>query len=302
VARSSRSGRSAQSGSARQSHTAGATGSPWASNGPSARSATSIGSRSRAPPSSAATTSSAARRLAHAERPVGHRGLVLRAVRQCDEHVPVRPQVGALHRVEGDDRQRRERGRAAHLGVAGEPAQHEEVGFFGRFGAGQADELELAVELDAVLVIAGDDQRPAAAGTDVGRDPGGDLGVARDHPQHRPVVAGGVVAARLVVARHARPRRHGGDQGQPCRGRRLDHLGDVRGAERAQQRDRARIARRGLGTGHRVAVAVGGVRHPGRLEHVRGRARERLRQGRMDPEAVGHSALAAARAATRSGS
>jgi hypothetical protein len=231
-----------------------------------------------------------------------HRVGVLGAERQRDEHVAPRAEVTALDAVERDHRQRRERGRAPHLGLAHEPAQDDEIGILGRLGAGQAGEPQLAVELHAVLMAAGDDERPESGGAHVGGDPRGDLGVARDHPEHGPVVPRGVVAPGLVVVRDAGPGRHRRQERQPRRRARLDRLGHVRRAERPEQRERARVRGRGLGGRDRVAVAMRDVRHAGRPEDRARGVRERLGQRRVHGGVAHQTSLAAARAATSTGS
>ena len=66
----------------------------------------------------------------------------------------VRDRRAALDAVEGDHRQPELRG-ARHLRVPRQPAQHDQVRGLRRRGPRQADEVELAVELHAVLVLAG---------------------------------------------------------------------------------------------------------------------------------------------------
>jgi hypothetical protein len=114
-------------------------------------------------------------------------------------------EIRALDAVERDDRQPRlPRGR--DLGLTGEPAKHHDVDIR---GARQAGETQLPVELDGVLVLARDHERAQILVAHVGGDPLRHHRVAGDHPQDRPVVPGRVVlAARLVVARHAGPRGH----------------------------------------------------------------------------------------------
>jgi hypothetical protein len=73
-------------------------------------------------------------------------------------------------------------------------------------------------------VVTGDHDRAPAA--EALGDPLGDDRVARHHPQDRPLVPRRVVAARLVVARDARPGRHRSEQRDASRRRGLDRVGD----------------------------------------------------------------------------
>ena len=148
--------------------------------------------------------------------------------------------------------------------------------------ARQARQRELPVELHAVLVLAGHDQSPLPGRAHVRRQSRGDLGVAREDPQHRAAVVRRVVlAARLVVARHARPGRHRGEQREAGGRRRLDRLGDLARPQRPDQGERAGIPSRRLGRAHRVAsVAVGDVLDP--AQHLVDRRRQRGGERRVD--------------------
>ena len=86
------------------------------------------------------------------EQDVAHDRIRRRRDGQREPDLAIRAEVGALGAVEGDDRERRERGRANHLGRAGEAAQDDEVGVDGVVDAREAGEAQLARELDAVLV------------------------------------------------------------------------------------------------------------------------------------------------------
>jgi hypothetical protein len=195
--------------------------------------------RSRAPPATASEINVAAR--AAAVVPLmsssGVKGEHQRAVRD-------RP--AALNAVEGDHRQPELRG-AHHLRMPRQAAQHDQIRVLRRRGPRQTDEVELAVELHAVLVLAGHHERLLLRGPDVLCQPRCHLGVARQDPQHGAAVAGRVALARLVATRHAGPRGHRGEQRQPDRRGRLERLGDRVGAERPDQRQRLRVARRQLG-------------------------------------------------------
>jgi hypothetical protein len=156
------------------------------------------------------------------------------------------------------------------------------TGAVGPVRAREPGEAQLAGELHAVLVVAGDDHRAPPRRPQVGGDPHRDLGVAGDQPQDGAAVAGEVVAAGLVVARDGRGRRHRREQRQAGRRRGLDRVGHLDGAVRPDQRDCPLVGRRGLGGAHRVAVAVRDVRDPRPAQHRVDRARERVGQRRVD--------------------
>ena len=108
--------------------------------------------------------------------------------------------------------------------------------------------------------------RSPAARTCVGHELG-DHGVPRHEPQHGAAVTWRVVAARLVVARHAGP---GGDRGQQRETRprrRLHRLGDVGRPLRPEQGDRLRVAGRELCCPDGPRLAMGLVRDAGCAEH-----------------------------------
>ena len=204
-------------------------GSPCSSNGPAARSARRSAARSSAP---ASTISRAARRcLLCAVDPVVERDAVARGERQGHRHVGPRSQPSdAVERDHGQPVARA----ASISGLAVQPAQHDQVGVGHRRGAA----LPAAAARRAAHRIRAHRRSPApacpASRTCCG-DPRRHDGVARDHPQHRAAVLRGVVlAARLVVARHPRPRRDRRDQRQPDGRRRLHRVGDVARARTAR--------------------------------------------------------------------
>src|SRR5262245_26858336 len=81
---------------------------------------------------------------------------------------------------------------------------------------GKPGEVELSIELGAVLVVARDDESTPAVVPDACGDPLGDDRVARDQPEHGALVASRIVlAARLVASGHTCPGRHRREEWEP---------------------------------------------------------------------------------------
>ena len=104
--------------------------------------------------------------LADAPQQICRREIVAWSVRQREQHITIRAEIGALHAVECDDRKRSERLRSLDLGLPGQPAEDNEVGVL-VVGAGEPSERQLGIELDAVLVRARHDRRPLSRPSDV---------------------------------------------------------------------------------------------------------------------------------------
>jgi hypothetical protein len=73
---------------------------------------------------------------------------------------------------------------------------------------------------------------------------------------NRAVVLRGVVAAGLVLARDSGQGGGRSEERQPDWARCVDRLGDLRRSVGADERDRSRIARRGLGCLRRTSAAM----------------------------------------------
>ena len=198
-------------GAARQSQTGGATGSPWSSKAPSARSARSSAARSAAPARRRGDDELAARRAWRAPSTRWSKGRGAgRREQQRQRDLAPGSEVGALHAVEGDQRAGRRASRARSTSGSQSPHSTTRSASAALPVRGRPASRRLAVELEPVVVLSGDDEGPAP-GRRARRRPAAPRPPCRGpEPQHRPAVARGVVAARLVVARDARPRRDGG--------------------------------------------------------------------------------------------
>jgi hypothetical protein len=212
-----------------------------------------------------------------------------RRVRQRDPDLAV-GEVGALGAVEGDQGQRRGLGRELDLRLTGEPGENHEVRIVDAVRARQMRELQLSVELAAIVVRTRHHQRTQARGAEVARQPARHLGVARDQPQDGPAVARGIVTARLIVARHAGPGGDWREQREPGRGGDLDGLGDSRRPVGADQGQRIRVPGRQLGRLDRSRRPMRDMADPRRFELRLNGAGEQLRKYRMDHRAESISA------------
>jgi hypothetical protein len=172
-----------------------------------------------------------------------------------------------LNAVERDERQRSEGRCSGDFGFVRQTGQYDEVSLVRLLCPRQIRQPQLAIELPAVVVIAGHHHGATTGPPDELGYSLGDHRVPGNHSQDRAAVAGRVVAARLIVARDTGPGGHRRQERQPHRSGGFDRFGHVCRSVWADHRERRRVVGRRSGRLHRVAFPVRHMPHAGASKH-----------------------------------
>jgi hypothetical protein len=191
-----------------------------------------------------------------------------RCERERQENIASRAELGALHPVERDHRERSEGRSAFDLGLSVQATEHHEIRVIGISAAGQPGDAQLTVELDSVFMVTGDNVSSSRAPFNLTCDSSRNFSVPCYEPEYRSATVGRVIVAPwLVRARDAGPGGERCEQRQAGGRRRfhgLRHGARPNGADECQ----------GIGIlcgcdsrGDRITVAVGGLRDAGSSEN-----------------------------------